>query len=319
MSWAAVGGAAVSVIGGAIMKDSAGNAVDAQTAGTDRAADEQKRQYDTTRSDLAPYREAGSAALSRLRALMGLGGGGGGGAGGADYQSAYDRIYGIVDANHKQQYGMALADSQDKPGLEKQLQQIRDAANAEVANQSGSGDNYQQYGDSPLLRRFTTDDLNADPVYNSGLKFGLDQGTKAINARAIAGGGYDSGATLKALTRYGNDYGSTKAEGAYSRYKGDQSDVFSRLSGMAGMGSGATNVGINAGANTASNLSNLYSSLGNAQGAAAIAGGNAMSSGLTGAYNNYSQNNLLKQLTGGGARSLTGTDPISEDFTVTQG
>lgn len=64
-----------------------------------------------------------------------------------------------------------------------------------------------------FARKFTQDDMNADPVYKSGLQFGLDQGTQGINRQAAAGGNFLSGATLKALTRFGNDYGSTKANG----------------------------------------------------------------------------------------------------------
>jgi hypothetical protein len=54
-----------------------------------------------------------------------------------------------------------------------------------------------QGGYGSLLRKFGLSDLEADPVYQTGLKFGLDTGKNAINQRAIAGGGYNSGATLK--------------------------------------------------------------------------------------------------------------------------
>src|SRR4029077_7488878 len=92
-----------------------------------------------------------------------------------------------------------------------------------------------------LLRRFSADDLQKDPVYQSGLQFGLDQGAGAINSRAIAGGGYDSGATIKALTRFANDYGSTKANESYNRYNQDQSNIYNKLAGITGTGQTATN------------------------------------------------------------------------------
>jgi hypothetical protein len=163
---------------------------------------------------------------------------------------------------------------------------------------------------SPLLRKFTQADLASDVPYNAGLQFGLDEGRKAIERRAAAPGGtgYDSGATLKALTRFGTDYGTTKAEGAYGRFVGNQGDIYGRLAGISGMGQGATNVGVQAGAGTASNLANLYSGLGNAQGAARIAQGNMLGGGISGAGNYYGQYNLLQQLMGGGGRALSG-DP----------
>jgi hypothetical protein len=76
------------------------------------------------------------------------------------------------------------------------------------------------------------------------------------------------------------------------------------------MGSGATTVGVNAGANTAGNLANLYTGAGNAAGASTIAQGNAISSGVNG-YMNY---NLLRQLSGGGQRSLQGVSPGAGDL-----
>lgn len=64
MSWVAtaiVGGAVI----GAIASDSASRR---QAAGYDAATGEQARQYDQTREDYAPYREAGYGALGRLTA-----------------------------------------------------------------------------------------------------------------------------------------------------------------------------------------------------------------------------------------------------------
>jgi hypothetical protein len=161
---------------------------------------------------------------------------------------------------------------------------------------------------SPLLRKFTSADLSSDVPYNAGLQFGLDEGRKALERRQSARGTYDSGAALKELTRFGNDYGTTKAEGAYGRFIGNQGDIYGRLAGVAGMGQGATNVGVGAGMNASSNLASLYSGQGNAAGAARIAQGNAIGGGISGAGNYYGQYNMLQQLMGGGGRALT-SDP----------
>lgn len=51
----------------ALVRDrSARRAEQAQREGANLAIDEQRRQYDLTRGDLAPYRDAGTSALSRL-------------------------------------------------------------------------------------------------------------------------------------------------------------------------------------------------------------------------------------------------------------
>lgn len=73
MSWVAVGTAAVSVVGGYMSsKKSAGAAkkgADAQIAGSQAAIDEQRRQYDQTRTDQMPWLQAGTGALGQLGAL----------------------------------------------------------------------------------------------------------------------------------------------------------------------------------------------------------------------------------------------------------
>lgn len=233
MAWAAVASAGISLVGGAMMSDGASGASDAQAQSSAESIAEQRRQYDQTRSDNAPFRETGVAANARLRQLLGL-----------------DSGYSGTD--------------------------------------SGS-----------LLRKFNSTDLNADPVYNSGLEFGAKEGADGINARAIATGGYDSGATLKALTRFGNDYGSTKANDSYNRYNTDTTNIFNRLSGVSGTGQTATNAVTAAGTNMANNISNDITGAGNARAAGIVGGANAWGgalSGVSGAINNYQNNQTLQAL-----------------------
>ena len=67
--------------------------------------------------------------------------------------------------------------------------------------------------------------------YNSpGYQFGLDQGVQALDRSAASRGRLRSGAQDMAITRYGQDYGSTKF-GEYAN----------RLAGLAGVGQSATN------------------------------------------------------------------------------
>lgn len=63
-----------------------------------------------------------------------------------------------------------------------------------------------------------------------GYKFGLDQGTRALNSGAAARGMTYSGAAGKALTRYGQDYAGTKLDQSYNR-----------LADIAGLGQVAVN------------------------------------------------------------------------------
>jgi len=74
MSWAAVIVAGGAVTGALINSNSAGNASDAQQAATQSAIDEQRRQYDLNRADLAPWRQAGTGAINRLSSMLQPGG-----------------------------------------------------------------------------------------------------------------------------------------------------------------------------------------------------------------------------------------------------
>lgn len=69
MSFWVAGGTVVAGIGGALISsNAAGKAADAQRDAANTATGEQQREYDTSRSDYAPWRDAGGAAVNRLNA-----------------------------------------------------------------------------------------------------------------------------------------------------------------------------------------------------------------------------------------------------------
>lgn len=67
--WVAGAVLAVGVGSAVIQSKAAGKAADAQKAGYDASTAEQQRQYDLTRGDYAPYREAGYGALKTIGRL----------------------------------------------------------------------------------------------------------------------------------------------------------------------------------------------------------------------------------------------------------
>lgn len=186
------------------------------------------------------------------------------------------------------------------------------AANNKLAELMNSGE---------FSRRFTQADMNADPVYQSGLKFGLDQGTQGINRQAAAGGNFLSGATLKALTRFGNDYGSTKANESYNRFNTDQNAQYNKLAGLSGAGQQATNQVSAAGQNMANQVSASQQGAGNARASGYMGQANAVSGGLN-SWMNYNQNqNMLSRLGGGSGYNGTtgytgGADPLGNMITA---
>lgn len=147
-----------------------------------------------------------------------------------------------------------------------------------------------------FARRFTQADMNADPVYQNGLQFGLDQGTQGINRQAAAGGNFLSGATLKALTRFGNDYGSTKANESYNRFNADQNSQYNKLAGLSGAGQQATNQINAAGTNMANQVSASQQGAGNARASGYVGSANAWNNAIGQGVNAYQQNQLMSTM-----------------------
>jgi hypothetical protein len=115
-------------------------------------------------------------------------------------------------------------------------------------------------------------DLTMDPGY----QFRMDQGTNAINAAAAARGMGNSGATLKALARYGQDFASNEYNNAYNR-------TYGRLSSLAGMGQGATGAVASAGQNYGNNVSANQMGFGNSAASSILAQSNKQVGALSGA------------------------------------
>lgn len=308
MPWAVA--AAGVAAGGAIYASN--KASNAQTDAANQANGTLSAQSAQARQDNLPYMQRGNAAGNALNYRLGLNtsptGGTSGGltssdlvdtsqgdwkpnaalyANSPEYKTAWDQFY----AQHQQKYGVApnLARGSGLPtsignfdldAYNKAHQPAIDAAAQADPN----------YGS--LLRNFSQSDLDSDVVYKSGLQFGLDEGVKGITRQAAANGGVDSGAVLKALTRFGNDYGSTKAGDAFNRFNTNKSNTFNMLSGVAGTGQVANSQVNSAGQNMANQIGQNQIGVGNARGASAIATGNALSGAATGAYNAYQQNRL---------------------------
>lgn len=322
MPWGSIISGAGSLLGGLFGSDSAEDAAAAQQAAAKDALNEQKRQYDLNRADQAPFMRTGTLANQRLAQLLGLGGTPGG-RGSESRDQLRSRLVGQFtrttpgtspvmiptfgregnsDSENvaemlRAKYAGELNGTPGKTTIDEIG--LQSAIDSEMARSGGIDSDAGDYGS--LLRNFSAADLEADPVYQSGLKFGLDQGTGAINQRAIAGGGYDSGATLKALTRYANDYGSTKANESYNRFNTNQGNVYNRLAGISGTGQTAVNNVASSGTQISQNMANTMTDAGNARAAGIVGGANAWSDAIGGVGNaaqGYFSQKRLKGLLG---------------------
>jgi hypothetical protein len=96
------------------------------------------------------------------------------------------------------------------------------------------------------------------------------------------------------LTKYGNDYGSTKANESYNRFNNDQTNQYNRYAGLSGAGQQATNQVSAAGQNMANNVSQNQIGAGNARASGYMGSANAISGAIGQGYNNYQQNQLMQ-------------------------
>lgn len=113
--------------------------------------------------------------------------------------------FGLIDTDVSGQKG-ALRAQQDAAN------RANETATAGLQEQRQVLQPWQQAG-MEALKKLQSGNLEMDPGY----QFRLKEGQKAIDAAANAGGRYNSGRTLKELTRYGQDYASNEYGNAFNR------------------------------------------------------------------------------------------------------
>lgn len=321
MTWAAVAAGTAAVVGGYMSSQAAGDASDTQAASGRAALDENRRQFNITQQNMAPFLASGQAANRKLSSLLGL-------KVNDDSSPATSKEYydlnpqAYTDAWHRagDKYNQYI--DYDSPLFAQNLSDtIKDLNSQGIKLPDAQAD--PQFGS--LTRNFQQSDLDSDPVYQNGLKFGLDQGTDAINARNMANGtGFDSGATLKQLSRYASDYGTTKAQQSYNDFVNNQNNLYSRMSGQASTGQAATaNLGQLSAGNSAA-TGGLLTDIGNANAAGIVGGANAWGGAagtIGGIGNNYTNQQMLRNLltnqkAPGGGTYAANWDNIADNWGV---
>lgn len=259
----AIAGTVLAVGGAAYGANRAGAAADAQVGAANDANALQREQFNTTRADLASGRSLYDGANNALAQLQGF---------------ATPGSQGTFDT------AAYLRDNPDVAADPWASQNAQEHYNrwgrAEGRASPYVGATAPTAGGAPNLSSFYT-----SPDYN----FRRTEGQRGIENSFAARGGAASGNALRALT----EFNSQLASGEFGNY-------FNRLSTMAGLGSSATNTGINAGQNYANASGNLMAASGDARASGiqnqfgAIGNGVNQISGLWGDYfQNKRQNNAL--------------------------
>lgn len=129
-------------------------------------------------------------------------------------------------------------------------------------------------------------DYQSSPNYN----FARTEGMRGIMNNQGMRSGYNSGNTLKALSRYNQGLASNEYQNAYNNFTNNQTNVFNRLAALSGTGqTTASNLGA-AGQNTANQLSQGYQNAGDARAQGYVANSNAVNSGLNNIFGLYAAN-----------------------------
>jgi len=256
-----------------------------ESAAVQREALEQNRYfYDTTRKDLSPWVNSGGDSRSTLDTMLYGLDEPGEAQGWNDYVHSYLPQFGeptrFAEGDTPEGFGDFVAGKRgSSPEIASYLQGKYKDYQQEHA---GKVDEYNNQ-DPTLLDNFTLADFTKEPGY----QFRMDEGNKGIDRAAAARGGYDSGSTLKALSRFNQDYASNEYGKAYARDLQNKNRKFNYGYGVSNQGLGAaSNVG-QFGQQTAANNARAYGNLsdiglqqGNIAGANAINQGNIRNSVL---------------------------------------
>jgi hypothetical protein len=141
---------------------------------------------------------------------------------------------------------------------------------------------------------FRPSDIYTDPSY----QWRTEQGRRQLEASAAARGMTGSGQNLRDITDYGQQAGSQEYGAAYDRFMNNQSTLYNRLAGLAGVGQTTAGTLGAAGQQTAANIGqNTMAGIGasnsaliggaNAQAAGQVGSANAWGSAIGGGINNY--------------------------------
>lgn len=250
------------VIGGAILGSSVLGAgasllgANKQAGAANQANAGIDARYQQTRSDLAPWMQAGQVSLEQLQRLSGL-----------------------------------IPGTPGTPGTSPQMggllgRQIISPGTPGTPGTPGSFDPNAQ-----LVKPFGLQDFKESPAY----QFNLQEGEKAINKGAAARGNYYAPQTLQDLGKFSQGLASNEFNNAYSQYNTNMNNIWNRLYGMSASGQNAAAQLGGFGANAASQVGNNLTSAGAAQAGGYVGAANTLANAGGSAYNAYLTNQILGQ------------------------
>jgi len=186
----------------------------------------------------------------------------------------------LIGGYFSSQGAQNAANTQAQAGLQAQQQVL-------AAGQKASENYlpYQQLGQTGvnalnqqmpyLTSQFSNADLNSQLAPNYA--FQLQQGQQSTNAANNATGGMVGGNALQGLNTFSQNYAQGAYQNAFNNYQAQQTNIYNKLAGIAGIGMAGATGAANAQIGTGTNVANITQGIGNAQAAGQIGQANAIS------------------------------------------
>jgi hypothetical protein len=283
----AVIGGVTSMIGGSQAASAAEHGADVQAEANKYAADIQKQIFEQQRADLAPWRTAGNAALNEITALNGLA---------PAIAPTTVTIPGATTTTRVPVGSSAIVNSSNPifGAIASRVGNIELPGGYRIVTTTGQPTVTTTPGKtSAQQQQEAFDRFHASPGY----QFSFSEGQRAIENSAAARGGVHSGATMKALDRFGTGLANQ-----------EYGDYYNRLAAEAGIGQTAVQSGNQAAQNYGNSAAQLAANTGAARASAYGAAGQAMSnayggvaSAINGGIGNYLYLNALQNYGAGTA------------------
>jgi hypothetical protein len=223
VDWGALAGAAVSAYGARQAGRAAGRAGDQAAAGSEASNALLREFYDRDEQRNAPFYQGGLTGLNQYMAMLGLQGPGMGSATTGGGLQSYDYVVEGPDGMPAPNAQLYATNPQYRQAWDARLQEHRSqwrgngyhAGSDNEWIRQGIASRFQMPtqqtgGNTPAQPTQTPQQLQQGAFATMrnapGYQFGLQEGQGRIEASAAARGGLNSGATLRALQRYGTDY-----------------------------------------------------------------------------------------------------------------
>ncbi len=317
-------GAGASLLGGFMQADAAQGAADTAAGASNRAADMQMQMFNTQNQQQVPWRQAGQNALSQIGFGFGAGaapsqaqtfaGNAPAGANAAQWSDPnYRRAFEGFNAAHIAQYGVPVPASADPSVVSDRVQAFGYTPSAAAAAPAaGTVDPATGLSSGYFNKQFGANDLNANLAPN--WKFALDQGIGATKNAANLQTGLLSGNTLKGIADYTLNKSGDLYQQAFNNYTANQSNIFNRLSTVAGLGSSANQQSAGLAGSLAPSIANAQIGAGAAQAAGTVGAANALSGAGNNALGWYQASKLFAPQTGANFASSVGNASGGEQW-----